>query len=583
MRIDNTLTNRQIYKKAYLIEFYGEDLHIPIDIFTFSVPPENEELTYSQRKTETKTFGGLHVDDYGADAVRISLSGSTINQSLKRIYRANKSDKWLSGEDEIYYFRNLILRYKSIDFLKANPNAKIVIYDLSKFTGLRPNQNIRAYEDTETHTENYWQAFPGDFKIRRSNDRPFTYKYTLDFTGVPFSLSAERRRAIMPMGSNTLAFVQSSLDRIRSVLNFIHGVEAWVDDAMDYVHQISSLLNILGAVMTRSTTAVTNIMGSVGSAATGLIDGVTSVVDGVNSIISLPRTVQLKALSIGIDLQNATNRLARSTARLVSNCRSVFESETYTIPQEVQDQFAMNNEDFKSSINLMLNRTENAANELAVYAKSSEIPDVSEGNPDPITGEPQLILSYGHSSITLKDTDNFESLANEYLGNPDRAIDIATFNGVASLSDLEPGDVIRIPITTQTVKMSNNLIFARREDRDNYGRDILINDDGFIITSNTGDYELSLGVHNLTQAVLLRLRESVAKRIRIITYGIRNNVTDPAAGVAYVLSSIKQTISSDPRVANIDDIWFSARGDALDVRVIYHDTNNAKSETSGRI
>jgi hypothetical protein len=574
MRISNTLTNRQLYKKAYLIEFYGRDVNAPVDIFTFSVPPENEELTYSQRKTETKTFGGLHIDDYGIDAVKINLSGSTINQSLKRIYKANKDDKWLSGEEEVYYFRNLIAKYKSIDFLKANPGAKIVIYDLSKFTGLR------ATSDPSTNIENYWQAFPGDFKIRRSNDKPFTYKYTFEFTGVPFSGGA--RRGIIPMGSTTLGAVQRSLNGIRAALNFINGVEAWVEDAMGYVNQISSLLNILGSVMARSAAAITNIMGTAGGAAVGVINGATNVVDGANSVVSLPRTVQLKAMSIGLDLQNATNRLVKATARLSSNSRAVFEADTYRVPQEILNQSAMNNEEFKDSVNLMLNRAENHANELAVYTKSSEIPDVSEGNPDHTTGLPQIILSYGHSSIMIKDTDNLESLAAEYLGDPNRAIEIAAYNGVASLNDMSPGDVIRIPITARTIKIANNLIYSRREDRDNYGRDILLSDDGFIATS-AGDYKVSSGVQNLTQAVLLRLRESNAKRIRVIAYGIRNNVSDPTAGVAYILSSIKQTVSADPRVANVDEIWFKANGDRLDISVAYHDINNAESKTSGRI
>jgi hypothetical protein len=577
MQIENTLTNRQLYKKAYLIEFYSNNPARPDAVFTFAIPPESEELAYPQRKTETKTFGGLHVDDYGADAVKINLSGSTINQSIKRIYVAGVgSDKWLSGEDEIYHFRNLILQYKSLDFLTANRDAKILIYDLSKFTGLRPTG------ESAVAIENYWQAFPGEFKIRRASDRPFTYKYSFEFTGIPFS-DSNIRSGVIPMGSQALGILQSTLNGIKTALDFINNVEAWVDDAMGYVNQVSELLNILGNVMTRSTTAITNIMGTVSGATAGVIGGVANTVNGVNSIVSLPRTVQLKALSIGLDMQNATNRLIKSTATLAKNCRAIFDDTSYQIPQEVQDQYALNNEEFKDSINIMLNKAESAACELVVMAQSSEIPEVTEGNPDPVTGIPSIVLSYGSTPIMLKETDNLESLAVEYLGDPDKAIDIATYNGVATLSDLEPGDVIRIPITERTVRMINNLIFGRREDRDNYGRDVLLTDDGFIVASNTGDYELSIGVKTLTQSVLLRLRESNAKRIRIMAYGIRTSVSDPAAGAAYVMASIRLTVNSDPRVATVDDVWFRAIGDFLDIRVSYHDINNANNRTAGRI
>jgi hypothetical protein len=146
-----------LWQKAYMLEFEE-------DAFTFSVPPESEELSYAQRKTETKTFGGLHIDDYGIDVVKIVLSGSTINQSLKKIYGAGKADKKLSGEDEILYLRELLIKYKNS---AENINKPIYLYDLSK-TGKKGNS---------------WQVAIGDFKIRRSNDRPFTYKYSIEFTG----------------------------------------------------------------------------------------------------------------------------------------------------------------------------------------------------------------------------------------------------------------------------------------------------------------------------------------------------------------------------------------------------------------
>ncbi|MDR1905167.1 MAG: hypothetical protein LBQ88_23160, partial [Treponema sp.] len=124
-----------LWKKAYLIEFVDNETWKVLDAFTFSVPPESEEITYSQRKSETKTFGGLHVDDYGPDAVKISLSGSTINQDLKKIYNPEGADKWMTGEQEIYYLRNLIHKYKTID--NRTKNIRIILYDLSKMNYIK--------------------------------------------------------------------------------------------------------------------------------------------------------------------------------------------------------------------------------------------------------------------------------------------------------------------------------------------------------------------------------------------------------------------------------------------------------------
>jgi hypothetical protein len=244
----------------------------------------------------------------------------------------------------------------------------------------------------------------------------------------------------------------------------------------------------------------------------------------------------------------------------------------------------MNNEEFKDTILLRLIKAENISNELAAAAKSADIPDVMIGNPDPVTGEQRIVLSYGHTDVTLKETDTFESLAAQYFGDPDKAIDIATFNGVASLDDLQPGDIIQIPIPKQPPNVNNrNRIFSKRDDRDNYGKDILLTEDGKIVCTASGDYALTSGVNNLSQAILMRLKENVKKRIRLTAYGIRTNISDPTVGVAYIVSSIHLTVMSDPRVRSIKDIRFRARGDALWITVIYNDINNAEGKVEGRI
>jgi hypothetical protein len=573
--IGNILSNRQLYSKAYFLEFLGDDDETE-DAFAFSVPPESEELTYTQRKTETKTFGGLHVDDYGIDAVKIVLSGSTINQALKMIYRGEKRSKWLSGEEEIYYLRDLIKKYKTG---VKNLKKKIIIYDLSKINGSNNAGNW---------VKNYWQAFPGDFKIRRASDKPFTYKYSFEFTGISLEEGQEfNSHGVRPpeLKEGKPGLIQNAMNGLAKVLAFIDGINAWVNDVLDKVNQVSALLKVLGNVMSYATNTLSGIVDSVGDAAVGFVDGTASIVDGANSIVSLPRTIQLKALNVGLEVQNATSGLMKSVDSLTKNCRDMFgkDGDYWEIPQEVLDQYAMNNEEFKDSVEVMLNQAENSANELAAAAKSADIPEATVGNPDPASGEQRIVLSYGYTSVRLKSTDTLESLAKQYFGDPDRAIDIATYNGVASLSDLRPGDTIRLPITTRSRKMTNNLIFARREDRDNYGRDIRLTDDGFIEASNTGDYALTDGVENLSQAVLLRLRESVAKRIRVNAYGIRTNISDPTAGVAYIISSIELTVNGDPRVASVDDIHFKSRGDYLNVNVLYSDINNASGSVAGRV
>jgi hypothetical protein len=98
------------------------------DAFTFSVPPESEEFSFPQRKNETKTFGGAVIADYGNDTVQINLSGSTINQEIKLIYKSSLGVSEMTGEQEIFYLRDLLKKYGTRDNLQ---NKEVYLYSLN--------------------------------------------------------------------------------------------------------------------------------------------------------------------------------------------------------------------------------------------------------------------------------------------------------------------------------------------------------------------------------------------------------------------------------------------------------------------
>jgi hypothetical protein len=586
--ISNILTNRQLYKKAYLLEFYGEDGVSVEDTFTFSLPPESEELSYSQRKSETKTFGGLHVDDYGIDAVKIALSGSTVNQAMKLIRRPGQGDKWLTGEEEIYYLRDLLKKYKTG---KANIKKKIILFDLSKSNRLlefkgKLSKNVESKDLVEPGIiKNYWRVFPGEFKIRRASDRPFAYKYTIEFTGISEADGEEFNSHGKPpeLSVGTLGLLQSMMNSLLEVLAFIDKINGYINDVLAMIDEVSNLINTLGNVMKYAASAIGNVMDSIGAAITGLMDSVTNLIDGVHTIIALPRTIQMKAVNIGLEVYNAAKRLADATGSLKKEWNDMFGEDKYwDIPPEVLERFGMTGAEFVDSIATMLEDAQDIADEIVTAAKSDEIPEVIAGNPDPQTGEQRLVLAFGYSTVILKSTDSLESLAAKYYGSPDNAIDVATYNGVASIDELEPGSAIKIPILQKTRRNSNNRIYARPGDCDNYGRDIALDDEGYLQASPGGDYKLADGAGNLSQAVLLRLRESVNKRVRQSAYGIRTNISDPTAGVAYILSSIDLTLRGEPRIKSVENIRFTGSGDNLNITVDYTDINNAGGTASGR-
>jgi uncharacterized repeat protein (TIGR02543 family) len=169
------IMNLRHWRKAYMIEFLKNDNEVE-DVFTFSVPPESENFEFPQRITETPTFGGVVFDDYGNDTVKIRLTGSTINEERKLIYRGNKKlPDYLTGEKEIFKLQELFEKWGNLN----NPyfaSKKIYLYDLSKMNILQIGAG--------SPTRNYWRIVNKGLKIKRAKDKPFTYNYELELIGV---------------------------------------------------------------------------------------------------------------------------------------------------------------------------------------------------------------------------------------------------------------------------------------------------------------------------------------------------------------------------------------------------------------
>lgn len=198
------------WRKAYMLEFLN-DKEVE-EVFTFSVPPESEEFVFSQRIVETKTFGGSVFDDYGNDTYKITLSGSTVNEDKKLIYRGRKMPSYLTGTKEIFTLQKIIKNWADGQFSKDAATAKkrkVYLYDLSKMSVLQ----IAA----GTATRNYWRVFIKDLKIKRDKSKPKTYNYTLDMIGV--EEKKERVESALPSFADTVDKIQGMMDKITSVMD----------------------------------------------------------------------------------------------------------------------------------------------------------------------------------------------------------------------------------------------------------------------------------------------------------------------------------------------------------------------------
>ena len=198
-------------------------------------------------------------------------------------------------------------------------------------------------------------------------------------------------------------------------------------------------------------------------------------------------------------------------------------------------------------------------------------------------GNDAIAQVYDYKTVQMTSTTTFDKLALDYMGDPDLGQLISYYNQIQFEHNVPAGTNIKIPILTKNNRNQNNRIYAQPQMQENYGRDILIDENGDFGVSVSGDIAAISGQDNLLQAITNRLTTAVEKRIRIGVYGIRATIGDPMAIDSYLLGSIERTIREDPRIEKIDDISFEGRGDALFITVTYTDINGNQDNYQGEI
>ena len=199
------------------------------NVFTFSVPPEGEDYDFSQRLTETKTFGGSVFDKYGNDTIKINLSGTTGNEDKKIIYRGFiKPPLYLNGEKEIWELQKVIEEWHDLSSDTDGTEKTIYLYDLSK-TNIVDFMAISAGKTPATR--NYWQVFIKDLKIKRSSSKPNYYNYSLEM----FALVKEKTKQ-----NGWLSSISDAASSFTKAMNVVEGVMGYTELAVATVQSCTS-------------------------------------------------------------------------------------------------------------------------------------------------------------------------------------------------------------------------------------------------------------------------------------------------------------------------------------------------------
>jgi hypothetical protein len=578
---NQVLHEQNVWTKSFLIEINYTD-RTP-ESFTFSLPPEGIEITMPQRVSETKTFGGLFVDDYGAECGKIHFSGTTGNSTVKKIYRGtNKSLVWMDNKEEIFYLRDTIIRYKEkMKNSGKRDAAKINLYNLNS------HDFGATYGDGRSSFIDAWEVVLKDFKTTQNKDKPFVYNYSIDFT------------AIRLLGSSKIATrTEPGLTRdITKKLNFLQATMAaiekwygWSEDVKNAVQDVRSAVNRYAAEAERYLAMVTGSIENyiqVGVDAVGIVTDVyesfkritMAPADSALRIVNALKSLREKCESVVKDIKSLPDQWAERYGALDDAIQSEIDAYKRYFDDTMQDAENTGTSIYASTVGAsnpvltVVPKVSATQGEAGGGASTSAMAGAGDGG---VAGAAMpsvsldVIVSYGYMRHIANSLTSLERLAEMYLGDPDKAQTIALINQITGDDEIHPGDQIKIPVLTRNTMNTMNKIFGPANIRDTLGIDIAI-ESGFFQVGPNGDFIVKTDYENMNQAVTARLSESLGSRLRLNTYGIRNVAGAPdAIAAAYIATSIKDTVMQDPRIERVEDLYFQGSGDSLLVSFSYY-------------
>lgn len=236
-------------KKSFMLEFVeGNTIK---ETWTFSIPPEGVEYDFGHRVAETKTFGGSIYDNYGNEAIHITLNGSTVNEDSKFIYRGfGQPPEYLGGEAEIWGLQERIYKWQDIHTVNSadgeislgsdtTREKYIYLYDLSKMTITDMARGKPS--------RNWWRVVIKDFKIKQSKDRPLTYTYTLDMLALEDEKAKGKRLLEKAKGiDDALKAIGGLVKTIQTAARFVEGGMALADAVIDGCNTVKEQYKAIG-------------------------------------------------------------------------------------------------------------------------------------------------------------------------------------------------------------------------------------------------------------------------------------------------------------------------------------------------
>ena len=537
---------RFMYEKSILFEIVErKNPGIPVEAFTLTIPPENMEVEEDQRISETETFGGVFVDDYGEGVKPIRISGHTGGSTLRLTY-PHTMTKLFNGKSAFFHFRDVLMRYKSIKSRQTTyQNYDLNIYDLSAV----PQRLDTIGLPLEDIADGY-ACYLKKFKMTRSKEKPLFYNYLIELVATRV-LGTYTKITESPISSTNnpleiLATIQRGLMTAKGYFTMVRNI----------TDQISAIVDVIGD-LGEQLRAFIYQTGDLVCYPVGLTSRVLTMIISLTDLAEDAYTEMVvtagKSVTIYYDILSVLRGTSASSAALVAH------SKTPDASGRLINKISREDSRIQSSISRFQNLTDQeseiTSNVLVQSIESEEIYNI-----------------YGYIIVTAQQETTLERLSTEYFGSFDFMELIAVFNGIKGDSEIETGNQIRIPVITKGKNPEDNYVYSELRG-DIYGSDIKLDSLGKMIAMASGDLARVEGINNLVQAVNLKLNDQLGSRLRLTLYGIRDSIGFARGEItptAYVITGIKDTLIQDPRIDQVDNIYLRLEEDIMETSMSIH-------------
>lgn len=222
-----------------------------------------------------------------------------------------------------------------------------------------------------------------------------------------------------------------------------------------------------------------------------------------------------------------------------------------------------------------------AAN-AAEAAYQSRVSGATDGTVDYINdGNLRLQRYTTVDTVTILGGDTIQSLAARTLGDPDLYRELILLNklrppyisDVAAPNVLTHGDPILVPSKkgvsagsgvrmNKDYEVTKNLDFAKKS----FGVDLRIDDDFDIVFANFGDFDLTAGVDNMAQAILMKILLENGSLKRHPWIGSSLQIGSKSKDLKLARSNLMKSLNQDARVEGVPFLSLQQTGDTITVK-----------------